>query len=173
MPICDKCGSHFPNRVLIEGKVRILKSRRFCLKCSPFGQHNTRDLTQEETGKPLNEFKTCPHCGRTLEIQAYFYIRRGTRPSAWCKECTTQNTIERMRENKRKAVEYKGGKCTRCGYSKCMAALEFHHVGGGKDINPANLRSRRFDKIMPELDKCILVCGNCHREIHEEESSLK
>jgi hypothetical protein len=74
-----------------------------------------------------------------------------------------------MRENKRKAVEYKGGQCQRCGYSRCMAALEFHHISGGKDFNPARLKSRHFDKIKPELDKCILVCGNCHREIHEEE----
>jgi hypothetical protein len=44
MPTCQKCGDKFPFRVLIDGKQRNLKSRKYCLQCSPFGNHNTKNL---------------------------------------------------------------------------------------------------------------------------------
>jgi predicted HNH restriction endonuclease len=67
-------------------------------------------------------------------------------------------------------VEYKGGSCVKCGYKKCIGALEFHHIDPSKkDFTLSHLKSSKFDdKIKNELDKCILVCANCHREIHEE-----
>jgi len=61
-------------------------------------------------------------------------------------------------------IEYKGGKCVACGYSKCSAALDFHH------INPEEKEGLRqdwcFEKNKSELDKCVLLCANCHRELH-------
>jgi 5-methylcytosine-specific restriction endonuclease McrA len=69
-------------------------------------------------------------------------------------------------EVKQKAVDYLGGKCSNCGYNKCLAALEFHHINPmEKDKDFAKLRLR-FNKLKPELDKCILLCANCHREHH-------
>ena len=44
MPICANCGSDFPNQIKIDGLVRNLRSRKFCLGCSPFGAHNTRSI---------------------------------------------------------------------------------------------------------------------------------
>jgi hypothetical protein len=73
--------------------------------------------------------------------------------------------------NKLKAVEYKGGRCQRCGYSKCLSALEFHHIDGDTKEDILSVLARRtFDKMKPELDKCILLCVNCHREIHDHAS---
>lgn len=67
-----------------------------------------------------------------------------------------------------RAVQYKGGKCTNCGYSRCQAALDFHHrdptlkeFGISKDGI-----TRSWERVQKELDKCVLVCSNCHREIH-------
>jgi predicted HNH restriction endonuclease len=55
----------------------------------------------------------------------------------------------------------------RCGYNKCQAALDFHHlIPEHKDVNIAHSK-RTFDKLRPELDKCILLCSNCHRELHD------
>jgi len=72
-------------------------------------------------------------------------------------------------DKKNKAIEYKGGKCIRCGYNKCSTALEFHHLEPNKkDYSISRNINHSFDKIKKELDKCILVCANCHREIHEE-----
>ena len=71
---------------------------------------------------------------------------------------------------KEKAVQYKGGKCIKCDYDKCIRALEFHHlVPNEKDFNISRYSVLSWDKIKIELDKCILICSNCHRELHEEE----
>ena len=66
-----------------------------------------------------------------------------------------------------KGVEYLGGKCNRCGYNNCIAALDFHHKDSDEkefNITGGNLKS--FEKIKSELDKCELLCANCHREHH-------
>lgn len=66
------------------------------------------------------------------------------------------------------AVEYKGNKCEICGYNKCIDALEFHHKNSSlKDFSISNKGyTRSLKKVKEELDKCILVCANCHRELH-------
>lgn len=70
--------------------------------------------------------------------------------------------------NKIKGIEYKGGKCSICGYDKCNSALDFHHLDQTKkDFTISSNMNRAWSKIKIELDKCILVCANCHREIHE------
>jgi len=72
------------------------------------------------------------------------------------------------RRTKEKAVEYKGGKCVICEYNKCISALEFHHLDPSKkDFTLSKNMCTAWDKIKDELDKCILVCANCHREIHD------
>lgn len=69
---------------------------------------------------------------------------------------------------KERAVEYKGGKCTVCGYSRCMKALDFHHIDSSvKDFTIGSYSSISWEKLKTELDKCVLVCANCHREIHD------
>lgn len=66
------------------------------------------------------------------------------------------------------SVAYKGGKCQICGYSKYVGALEFHHIDPSqKDFGIASKGyTRSWDKNKEELNKCVLVCSNCHREIH-------
>jgi predicted nucleic acid-binding Zn ribbon protein len=65
------------------------------------------------------------------------------------------------------AVEYKGGKCICCGYSKCKEALDFHHLDPShKDFNISHSLNISWHTIKNELEKCVLVCANCHREIH-------
>ena len=66
-------------------------------------------------------------------------------------------------------MKYKGGSCSRCGYDKCEAALEFHHLDPSqKEMDWNKLRLVAESKLYNELDKCILVCSNCHRELHWE-----
>ncbi len=80
------------------------------------------------------------------------------------KHCVTQ----RRQELKQLAFEYKGSKCNICAYDKCIWALEFHHLDQTqKDFNISkNGHTRSWERIQKELDKCIMVCANCHREIH-------
>jgi len=70
-------------------------------------------------------------------------------------------------EMKRKSVEYKGGKCEICGYSKSLAALTFHHKDKSqKSFGLNDGRTRRWEIIKEEIDKCALLCHNCHAEHH-------
>ena len=113
------------------------------------------------------ETKQCPQCKKIKNISE-FYNRRGKEGSSpYCKKCTGIQTIVRQRSLKQKAIDYKGGKCQCCGYDKYQGALEFHHIDPTeKDFSIGNAKLTSFNKIKTELDKCILVCSNCHREIH-------
>lgn len=66
------------------------------------------------------------------------------------------------------AIAYKGGKCSRCGYDRCLEALEFHHISSdSKDFGiSARGHSRSWERTKAELNKCVLLCANGHREIH-------
>jgi predicted Zn-ribbon and HTH transcriptional regulator len=84
-----------------------------------------------------------------------------------CKLCHNQQTIARGRENRKQYLLYKGGKCERCGYKACQDALEFHHQNPKeKDPTFKSVRYWGFEKAKFELDKCLLLCSNCHREKH-------
>ena len=74
---------------------------------------------------------------------------------------------QRRRKLKRMAVEYMGGKCS-CGYSKSVWALEFHHKNGEKDFGISRSGiTHSWEEIKKELDKCVMLCSNCHTEEHE------
>jgi len=83
------------------------------------------------------------------------------------REYLIKAVAKRRKKLRAKAIEYKGGKCSTCGYKKCIGALEFHHLEN-KDFGLSEKgMTRSWEKMIPELDKCILVCANCHRELHE------
>lgn len=75
----------------------------------------------------------------------------------------------RRRELKIKAVEYKGGKCQTCGYNRCLGALEFHHLDPKTKKFGISAKgiTRKWESVKKELDKCIMLCANCHREVYE------
>lgn len=79
---------------------------------------------------------------------------------------------ERRRQVKLQAIAYKGGECSRCKYKGCPGAMVFHHLDPAqKDYGFSNKGIYRpFEKVKPELDKCVLLCQNCHCEIHHEMS---
>jgi len=91
-----------------------------------------------------------------------------TRTYADRREYNKQSVIARRKKNKQLLVEYKGGRCERCGYDKCISALEFHHVDPETKAMKNLGTTVALSKQKEEADKCILVCANCHREIHHE-----
>lgn len=97
-------------------------------------------------------------------------VKRATKSSTERKKGVAVAVSKRRRKVKEMAVEHKGGRCVKCGYANCIAALEFHHVDPSqKDFNLGNNgNTMSWEKIQKELEKCILVCSNCHREIHHE-----
>lgn len=75
---------------------------------------------------------------------------------------------KRRKKIREMAVSYKGGQCERCGYRRCLEALDFHHLDPAqKDFGISSRGyTRSWDKVREELDKCIMLCANCHREAH-------
>ena len=73
---------------------------------------------------------------------------------------------KRRRKVKDLAIAYKGGKCQCCGYEKCKDSLEFHHIIEDKKVFGISAKgyTRAWEAIKSELDKCVLLCANCHRE---------
>jgi len=72
----------------------------------------------------------------------------------------------RRKALREKLVSHLGGKCCICGYSKCLSALEGHHCDPlGKDFSLSSGTS--WERLQKEADKCVLLCSNCHREVHE------
>lgn len=127
---------------------------------------NPNNQNRKITILPIH--KNCPRCN-SIKPSSEFYKRRNRIGLvSYCKTCTTEQTVERMREFKIKCVEYKGGKCQICPYNRYIGALEFHHLDPTKkDFNISHIKAYSFSNIIKkELDKCILVCSNCHREIH-------
>jgi hypothetical protein len=66
-----------------------------------------------------------------------------------------------------------GGTCNRCGYDEHWAALEFHHCKGDKDFTIANVGNKCWELIKLELEKCELLCSNCHRIEHSDRDDPK
>lgn len=82
--------------------------------------------------------------------------------------------VKRRKKIKSMAIEYKGGSCNLCGYKRCVEALEFHHIDDSKKefaLGQHGL-TRSWERVQKELDKCQLLCSNCHREVHAKISSL-
>ena len=81
---------------------------------------------------------------------------------------------KRRKKVRQMAVEYKGGRCQVCGYDRCIKALEFHHKNPNeKDFSVSSKGyARSWARVKQEIDKCLLVCANCHREIHAQTQLL-
>lgn len=154
---CKKCGNSFPYRIVIDGRIRVISNRKYCLDCSPFGSKNTKVLEKSEC--ETGTIKQCTYCNKT-------YTGRGS----MCGICRT-NTARIMR--KQRAVNYKGSKCIICGYNKCLMALQFHHVNPrDKSFGISSSNWKKWETIKKELDKCVLLCANCHVEVEYGDTEL-
>lgn len=133
------------------------------LSCGCFKGKNTFQKTEGET------IEICPICNNKfttgIQNRKYCYIcmpkdKQGLAPITWKKRAV-----------KHQLVLYKGGKCEKCRYDKCEGALQFHHLDPSKkefalsDIN-FNASSFSMEILKKEVDKCQLLCANCHAEQH-------
>src|SRR5579884_4504234 len=105
MKRCELCSQPFPTKVMVDGKLRNLQNRRYCLSCSPYRAHNTGRLTEPLTPE-TRQNRTAE--SRRRKFRKY---QRKTR-----------------RERKRLLVKLLGGCCQICGYNRdCLSAYAFHH----------------------------------------------
>jgi hypothetical protein len=104
---------------------------------------------------------TCSECNREFK-----YTRSSGHRRKVCNSCTTKKLRQKR---KQKAIDYKGGKCNRCGYNKNSRALSFHHTDSTKkEFEICSSLTWSWERIQLELDKCELCCANCHMEIEDD-----
>jgi transposase len=111
-------------------------------------------------GLKTKRVKRCSKCG--TKDQKHFEPKRHKE----CKHCRCTEQKERMKRYKQQLVNYRGGCCELCGYRRCLAALHFHHRDPSQKSFSISSCSRSLENMKKEVDKCILVCANCHEEIH-------
>jgi hypothetical protein len=146
MKYCN-CGNQIPRRIKVDGKDRNLTNRTKCLKCLPFGERVHAKLTPDQARSKS-----------ALKMKNWLRKQR---------EELGIDVIKAIRQ-KRKTdlVNAIGGGCQLCGYDKVLKSLAFHHT---RD-KLFTLDERRFQysmkKVLDEVLKCVLVCHNCHGEIH-------
>ena len=134
------------------------------------GDNNQKvsDEEKEQFQKMYDEIgslkKVAKLTGRSFEtVKKYIEVKERVK-----KVTNSESVILWRKRTKRKLIEYKGGECELCGYRKCDSALQFHHKNPNEKDFSISGRSLSFDRLKNEVDKCMLVCSNCHAEIHEK-----
>ena len=112
--------------------------------------------------------QTCNTCDKHKSFDSFRFHKARDKYYKKCKACENKTALLYRRETKEKMVVYKGGKCEKCGYNKSLNALEFHHVNPDEKDTRLNSVKNFTSKIREELDKCQLLCANCHREVHDD-----
>ena len=152
----DSKGKLIGSAFLINGKP-IPDGSKYCNACSSL--------------KPLSLFSnkgnSCKECANEKSRE---YYARAREDKEWMqKKRDTINVLGFKR--KEEAIEIKGGKCEDCNNSFHQCQYDFHHVDPAeKEFNLANILKRKdFNAVKEELDKCVLLCSNCHRMRHYKE----
>lgn len=131
---------------------------------------SARDLSRQSVPTDLTP-RVCKICEKQ-----FFGFLGDTR--VYCYECSPRgaSVLEAHKSQKRSMkhalVEYKGGMCVECGYNKCEGALQFHHLDTNeKDFDLSMIKPNKMpmSDLYKEVDKCVLLCANCHAEKHEVE----
>lgn len=148
--ICIKCGEIFPWRIKINDVWKnTSKNRSYCYKCKPFGKKG-RTLPEGQVSKRMKNYHNWPE--------------------EWKKEHRLK-TKARAKGRKEELVRLKGGKCEHCGYDKCLRALSFHHRNPEEKkyaLDMSNSIKIPWKEVLTEVEKCDLLCMNCHAEIHDQ-----
>jgi 5-methylcytosine-specific restriction endonuclease McrA len=99
----------------------------------------------------------------------------GSKNPRWkCLECSSDYSYELKKRNKQRAVDYMGGHCCQCGFNDSLTALHFHHINpANKSFNINQGITKKWEVIKLELDKCILLCMNCHFKEHDRLDELE
>ena len=124
------------------------------------------------------ETKICNKCKKELNVEDFPFRNKaqGTR-RAVCKSCHNAFMKERYHSKKEEIREVKKQlSCVKCGYNKCVEALDFHHINPQeKESTVARMIANSYgiEKAFEEMEKCVVLCANCHREFHYLEKEQK
>lgn len=147
MRTCLICGNHIKSKLKIGDKIYDIHRRKLCLNCKPF--------------KPriviIKSDKICPICEKR-----FLYTKNNV--------CTACRSLYRRHKTKLKAINLLGGKCINCGNNN-IEVLSFHHINN-KEKNftlSGAWHNKSWEKVLQELNKCTILCHNCHSKIHKKE----
>lgn len=116
------------------------------------------------------ETKICTKCGKELPIDSFNWRdkKKGTRRSE-CKVCHSDYMKTKYQEKKELVNNLKRNQCcAKCGDNRAYV-LDYHHIDPNiKEMNISRMLSNRsnINHVIQEIDKCIILCSNCHRELH-------
>jgi len=120
--------------------------------------------------------KKCMICNKTLRGQQRKFCSRT------CKNTDTNGRHQsyvaqqrRARMRKLDLISLKVAKCERCGYRNNYAALQLHHPNPREkefQLDSRTLSNRRWDVVLKEAGKCLLLCSNCHAEEHHPDCAM-
>jgi hypothetical protein len=147
-------------REIAEALDRSIATVRHWLRRWEIKRRDSRLKLPLPAGAPREVERACPRHGATC-------FRLDPRGTYRCKRCTQERVAERRRKVKRILVAEAGGRCRMCGYDRCVAALQFHHLDPlGKSFALSNQGvTRSLEKAREEAQKCVLLCANCHAEV--------
>jgi hypothetical protein len=128
--------------------------------------------------KPYNlsiNLITCAWCNEQVQTHRKKYCSdKCAHKADWdlCKKQHKERRKDRGTKRKEEAIRLKGGQCEQCGYNKCIRALTFHHIDSKEKkftLDQRAMSQRTLEEIMIEVNKCQLLCFNCHMEHHYNE----
>jgi len=146
-----------------------------CNKLNLKSKSKNIDVNSELVNK-INELYKCGNSSYTIskilgisKSTALKYISKEnirTKKKTKTKKDKSEYIMRWKKNLKKSLVEYKGSKCEICGYDRCIEALEFHHSDPSKKDFSISTKLFGIEKMKKEVDKCLLLCSNCHREKH-------
>lgn len=103
---------------------------------------------------------TCESCNKE-----YYYTAKGCASTKKCNSCIISLRRKRKKQNLLTIV---GTSCYICGYNRCTRALQFHHLNPkDKNFEISQSLTKSDEKLFKEIEKTIVLCANCHAELHD------
>ena len=140
-------------------------TKKYCSKDCENAMRRMKWANRDPKEKELKLMpeKICPICEKKFRPKNAAANQR-----TCCYECMPDGIQLTRGGFLAKLKESRGGRCVRCGYDKCIKALEFHHLDPSqKDFTISNENFKLLDAVK-ESKKCILICSNCHKELHDD-----
>ena len=149
---CNGCGA-------------LTNNLKYCSRSCSNATNNTTDKSPKRS--PEGSCKICSKAIRTALMYCSIECKqiKKDRSAERKRIAASRKVIGWRRDIKKKSVIYLGGKCMKCGYDRCIRALQFHHRSPeDKQFGIAQPTTKSWKRIKLELDKCDLLCANCHAE---------
>ena len=172
----EQCKNLIQKGLKIKELKNLTKRSETYLRSLASKNNLTISRSKKEPAKNATE-KECITCKLILPTSSFYKQTKKDKDLKWdyydssCKNCRLEYSLERRRAIKRQALDYKGWSCNSCGLidKDYPQIYDFHHIDPSQKDFAISKNTLVFEKIKNELDKCIVLCANCHRKVHAED----